>query len=926
MGNEQIPYETERKILIVDDDSDFADSMADILQLRNYKIAIANDETTAMNVIKDFDAHIALLDIRLGQTNGIDMIAKLKQDNIICVMVTAYASIETALEALQYGAYDYLRKPVNMHELFTTLDRCFEKRQLEQERINAEFALRKKENMLKHAQQIAHMGTLEWDLVTNMFEYSDEILNIFGIPLENAKKQVDISILDKFIHPDDIISIQQAIKKITVEQITEPLEYRIIRPDGMERIIWSNGNIIYDESGTAVKMIGYVLDITERKQAEKAILKSEEQYRLLAANVTDLLWTIDLNLKLTYVTPSIEKLRGFTVEETLAQSLDVILSPDSLNFARNLLNNEMESIKNGTFEPKTVELEFCHKDGSVITTESTISILYDNDKKPINILGVTRDITERKKAEDEREKMRDQLRQSQKMEAIGTLAGGIAHDFNNILSGIFGYTELALKKIPKDSPVDNYLQEILHAANRASGLVKQILTLSRQKKHEMKPINTSPVIKETIKLIRVSIPTTIEIRTNFAAKSDLVLANETQIHQIVMNLCANAAHAMQKTGGILTINLDNIDLDSDFVKNYPDLHEGAYLKLGISDTGHGISHDIIDRIFDPFFTTKQKGEGTGLGLSVIHGIIKSYGGAITVHSEINRGTTFSLFLPLGKGSQHDAITEELLPLPGGKERILLVDDEAAIVNYEKEMLQDLGYEVVSRTSSLEALEAFKFQPDNFNLVITDQTMPNMTGANMAREMITIRPDIPIILCTGFSKEIDPDNAGEFGICEFLFKPVTSRDMAEAVRRALEKKEAPGHEEIISGDLSKVLPFCGMKILVAEDIAANRNLMSIMLKNIGCESETVTNGKEALERIRDKAFDAVLMDINMPVMDGIEATRIIRNEIKSRIPVIALTGADIDEEKDKLLSAGIDDFLLKPISTDNLQNILQKWMR
>ncbi|MCP4723572.1 MAG: PAS domain S-box protein [bacterium] len=737
----------------------------------------------------------------------------------------------------------------------------------------------------------------------------------------------------EFVYPEDKELVKYRInERRTGDRETNNLEIRLLTKDNSkvyfesiaqpinpDKVSLLDARGLYDSekpsANTFIGTQGIIRDITERKLGEDALQESEERFHYLADASIEAIIINKGGICLEANQVAAEMFGYKDPFDMIGIFITDIIAPEYHGIVeKHILEHSEESYE-------AIALQ---KDGKTFHVEIRAkSMPYKGDTVRVTSI---RDIREQKKVEIEKERIEVQLHQSQKMKAIGTLAGGIAHDFNNILSGILGYTELAMKKIQEDHPISNYLKQVLQAANRASDLVKQILTLSRQQEQEMKPTNINPIAKESIKLIRASIPTTIDIRTNLAAESDLVLANATQIHQIIMNLCTNAAHAMQKTGGILNINLDNIDLNSNFVNNYPDLYEGPYLKLEISDTGHGISHDIIDRIFDPFFTTKQQGEGTGLGLSVIHGIIKSYKGAITVHSEIDRGTTFKVFLPLAEGIRQGKGTEEFLPLPGGNERILIVDDEAAIVDYEKEMLKDLGYEVVSRTSSLEALEAFKFQPDNFDLVITDQTMPNMTGANMAKEMIKIRPDIPIILCTGFSKQIGPDNAGEFGLREFLFKPVTSRNMAEAVRRALEKKEAPGHEDIISGDLSKVLPFCGMKILVAEDIAANRKLMSIMLKNIGCESETVTNGKEALERIRDKAFDAVLMDINMPVMGGIEATKIIRNEIKSKIPVIALTGADIDREKDKLLSAGIDDFLLKPISTDNLQNILQKWMR
>ncbi len=961
------------------------------------------------------------------------------------------------------------------------------------------------------------------------------------------------------------------IRLITKKQsslIHESSERGIIN----EKVFLIEAEGLYDSekasASTFIGIQGVARDITERKQAEDAIRKNEEQYRLLADNVTDVIWTTDLDFQIKYVSPSVEKLRGYTIDEVLIQPLDKTLSPESLKYAYELLNYEFENIQNRTYKPKVIELELLRKDGSTVLTESTISILYNEDKTPNRILGVTRDITERKemekifrenekkyrmlfesapvgigmthtdgeiinfntkltkitgyqkselmnknlkdmyyniedrwllqksleekgylrdyeiklrkkdgtiydalfyltpvvlegenailvvvsditefkrvemelteseerfryladasiegiiinkdgicleanqvaadifgfkdpsemigihaidtiapeshgivkehlfkhseepyeaiaqrkdgstfpaeiraklmpykgdtvrvtsirdiseqkKVEAEKGKIESHLRQSQKMEAIGTLAGGIAHDFNNILSGIFGYTELALKKISQEDRVKSYLEQVLQASNRASDLVKQILTLSRQQDQEQKAISISPLVKEIVKLLRASLPTTVEIQKNISVQSDVILADATQIHQILMNLCTNAAHAMQQNGGILSIDLDNVTIDSRSVDINPDLTEGQYLKLSVTDTGHGISREIIDRIFDPFFTTKEKGKGTGLGLSVIHGIIKSYYGSITVESTEGKGTTFEVYLPLDMSLlKHDEI-EDKIPLPGGNECVLLVDDEALLVKLEQELLEDLGYKVVSRTSSIEALEAFKSQPGKFDIVITDQTMPNLTGAYMAKEMIKIRPDIPIILCTGFSEQISPEKTRALGIKEFLYKPVISRNLAEAIRRALEKNDTSKQDEIISGDLSKMLPLFGKKILVAEDIPANRKLMALMLKKIGCESETVTNGIEALEKIRDMSFDAILMDINMPVMGGVEATKIIRKEINGEVPIIALTGSDFEHERDNFLNAGINDFIPKPINSDKLNEILQKWMR
>jgi PAS domain S-box-containing protein len=386
--------------------------------------------------------------------------------------------------------------------------------------------------------------------------------------------------------------------------------------------------------------------------------------------------------------------------------------------------------------------------------------------------------------QQERDKIESQLRQAQKMESIGTLAGGIAHDFNNILFAIMGYTELALDSVERETPLYENLQEVFHAANRAKDLVKQILTFSRQTEQERQPVQVKLIVNEALKLLRASLPSTIEVGRNI--KSDaLVMADPTQIHQILLNLCANAEHAMREKGGVLKVELENVELDADFTARHPDMTPGAYLYLTVGDTGHGMPPDVLARIFDPFFTTKETGEGTGMGLSVVHGIIGSYGGAITAYSEPGQGSTFKVYLPIiERRKEPRAEAEESIPT--GSERILFVDDELALANLGKQTLESLGYDVDIRTGSIEALELFKNKPDRFDLVITDMTMPNMTGEDLAQELMHIKPNIPIILCTGFSAKIDDQKASAMGIRAFALKPIVRQKIATTIRKVLDQ--------------------------------------------------------------------------------------------------------------------------------------------
>lgn len=408
----------------------------------------------------------------------------------------------------------------------------------------------------------------------------------------------------------------------------------------------------------------------------------------------------------------------------------------------------------------------------------------------VNVYGL--DITKRRKAEKETMELELQLGQKQKMEAVGTLAGGIAHDFNNILAAMQGYLELSLDDLPEDSPVRGNLDQILSCSNRAAKLVKQILTFSRKDQEEQaekEPVLISSIVKEVLGMLRSSLPTTVKICRKIHADSSMVLADPTQIHQVLVNLCTNASHAMHEMGGLLEVSLTDVDFKSETRIGDEYLGPGSYVKLSVCDSGCGMEKEVVERIFEPFFTTKQANEGTGLGLSVVHGIIKSHEGAITVSSVPGEGTTFDIFLPRIEGS---AVETPQLPERAGREKevILLVDDEEMMVDVTGQILERLGFAVVAKTSSLDALEAFQEKPDEFDLVITDQVMPNMTGTQLARDLISIRPDIPVILCSGFPENVCLDEVESIGIKKFIMKPISREEIAKVVRAVLDARQMP----------------------------------------------------------------------------------------------------------------------------------------
>ncbi|XOF32859.1 MAG: response regulator [Candidatus Electrothrix sp. YB6] len=513
----------------------------------------------------------------------------------------------------------------------------------------------------------------------------------------------------------------------------------------------------------------------------EALRRSEQKYKSLFNDALDMIHLVGLDGNIADANLTELQTIGYTREEFIGKPLLDIIHPDK--------RTETASVLKRVFAGKTVrsyQTVLTAKSGRLIDVEVSAFPQFE-DKKVIFARAIVRDITERKKEEEEKKKLEYQLRQTQRLEAVGTLAGGIAHDFNNILTPILGYAELVQQELPRGSVPRQDMQAIIDAGNRAKELVQQILSISRQGEHECQPLKIHLIVREALKLLRASLPTTIEIRQNIRATSGVVHADPTKVHQIIMNLCTNAYHAMQEKGGILGLSLTLVEVEeseTDFLAMI--LPAGQYLRLEVSDTGHGMDKETLDRIFDPYFTTKGKGKGTGLGLAIVHGIVHSYGGHISVYSSPGEGSVFQVYLPhIQSPSAVSAPEQE--SLPKGNESILLLDDEEVIVAMERKILEGLGYRVTALTSSSEAWELLCDQPDSFDLVITDMTMPGMTGIDLAERYLTLRPDACIILCTGFSRLVNGDKAKASGIRAFLMKPVSRKELAKTVRKVLDDR-------------------------------------------------------------------------------------------------------------------------------------------
>jgi len=523
------------------------------------------------------------------------------------------------------------------------------------------------------------------------------------------------------------------------------------------------------------------IDITERKRAEDALKEANEKLQAEMAARLRLVAAVEQageGVAITtpegiidYVNPAFERTSGIGWQEILGKSYYDFLADGDLQ----------KKVQGSVARAETWSgrLSRRRREGQSLELDVTFGPIRDGAGAVSNYLAVERDVTQE-------DRLEQHLRQRQKVEALGTLAGGIAHDFNNILNPIFINTGMVLLDAPPGGAMRQPLQLVLEAAERGKNLVKQIITFSRQKEQERRPMKAEPLVKEALKFLRASLPSTVEIREKIQGEAGFILADPTQIHQVVMNLCSNAAYAMREKGGRVEVSLAEVEVDAHLARLHPDLNPGPYLRLTVSDSGTGMSREVMERVFDPFFTTKKPGEGSGMGLSVVHGIVRNARGAITVYSEVGKGSTFNVFFPRVE-AEGSPLQDSSGPIATGRERVLLVDDEEVQVQSIRNMLERLGYKVVAMMDSVGALALFRKDPGAFDLVITDQTMPQMTGVRLAEELLRIRPDLPVILCTGFSEAVDANGAQASGICQFLMKPFSVKEMAETMRRALEKK-------------------------------------------------------------------------------------------------------------------------------------------
>ncbi len=617
-------------------------------------------------------------------------------------------------------------------------------------------------------------------LMEGRFAYvNDAAIRLYGATSEEELLGRDIV---ERIHPEYRAKVLESNRSIKEERKSIPLmEQKHMKLDGTAFYVEVNSAPI--KYNTSESALIFVRDITLRKAAEQGMRDSEERLKLALAAARMGVWEWNVTTNTVIWSSECYDIFGVKSFGRKIESFTDLVHPED----RDQVWLEIKQAR----EKRTVyrvEFRIIQPDGNVRWLTGLGQFEYDADGQPLRLVGNTQDITDRKQAEKDQAQAEAQLRQAQKMEALGTLAGGIAHDFNNMLGIIMGFTELAKRESGEGSPVKGKLDEVLKAADRAKELVKQILAFSRRTEQQKMPLQFGIIVKEALRILRASLPSTIEIKTEVLSKA-AVLADPTQLHQVLLNLCTNAAHAMQDKGGTLEVRLTDVLVKGGTVPSRAGLKPGLYVKLTVRDTGCGVDPAIIDSIFDPFFTTKKQGEGTGLGLSVVHGIVENHQGRINVESELGDGTKFTVLIPALKSGDAPEKVEAQTLLPRGQERVLVVDDEPQLAEVVQQMLKSLGYDVVSLTSGMEAVEVLCHQPleKRFDLVITDMTMPQYTGADLASELCGFEPVIPVIIMTGFSKNMDVEKAKSLGIQGFLMKPVALEQLAKTVREVLDRR-------------------------------------------------------------------------------------------------------------------------------------------
>lgn len=688
------------------------------------------------------------------------------------------------------------------------------------------------------------------------------------------------------------------------QQPTDSGNLRVVTKAGEERV-WMYQNRRHDEAGQPPYVLGFAQDVTERVQTEKALSRSEERFRdLIEGSVQGIL--VHRDYTILFANQAYADIFGYETPDDLyhLNSLASLIAPHE----RERVLGFRDARLAGESAPQHYEYQGVRQNGEPVWLDMQVRVIIWGETPAIQ--STVYDITERKRGEEARQRLEEQLLQSQKMEAMGTLASGIAHDFNNILAAIFANVELAQYETPPDSLAQQHHQAIITATQRAKALVQQILIFSRQTGGHRQSVALAPLANEILGLLRAILPATIDLRYDIPDAVGTVNADPTQLHQVLMNLCMNAEYAMRATGGLLEIRVEALEIDDTDAELGIVAMPGPYMRLTVSDTGPGIAPEVKARIFEPFFTTKAFGEGTGMGLALVHGIVTSHSGAITVDSTVGEGTTFTMYLPRVSEPMSEPADVGDDP-PHGTGRVLLVDDDPMITRSVPQLLTVLGYEVSPYTGVQEALSVFEEAPDQFDLVITDQTMPHLTGEQFAQALRRIRPDIPIILCTGFSHTMNAETAQTLGVDAFCMKPLQTWELAVTMKRVFAQRAA----------LCRV---AGVRILLIDDDDQLRAGLRQMLESAGYAVVEARHGREGIQRYRETPVEVVITDLLMPEQEGLATIKELRQD-NPTVKIIAISGGLQTGSLDFLQVAkylGAQQTLHKPFRRDELLGAIQ----
>jgi PAS domain S-box-containing protein len=641
----------------------------------------------------------------------------------------------------------------------------------------AESDLKKFQIDLNETQRIAHIGSWELDLETDVLVCSSEMKRIWGIPQD--EQLAGMGSLKISVIPEDQARLDQAIQNSIRKAIPYDLEYRIIDRQGNLKHLHSRSKVTGNSRGRAIRLYGMCQDITERKKHEEE--RKLNEIRLLQSQEISHIGTYEYNLKTNELWWSDELYKIYSIKAGTTVNRDNYIEyihPDDIGRVKVMMDLEKEDYH--------IEYRIIRPSGEIRYLSTFVGKHEYRDGERYLIRGTSQDITEQRLIELEKNQLELKLNHAQKMETIGTLAGGVAHDINNILGIIIGNTELCMDDVPEWNPAYSNLKEIVNAVLRAKEVIRQLLTFSRNMEVKKEIIDIVSVINDTLKFLRSTISATIEIEKRIEVSKPNIIADPTQIDQIIMNICANSAQAMEESGGKIMVSVENITIDHVHADDSDALANGEYIKIKISDNGPGIPAELHEKIFDPYFTTKEVGKGSGMGLAVVQGIVNKHKGGINVESEPGKGATFTILLPCIKDDDKKGNTNTNI-YSGGK-RLLFIDDEQQITKIASRMLESMGFKVDQETNPQKALELFKENPADYDLVITDMAMPQMNALKLFKEIRDLRPDIPVILSSGHNPLIDKEKAKETGFSAYILKPFTKAELSTAVQNAIKKTE------------------------------------------------------------------------------------------------------------------------------------------